>query len=68
MPVEELGRRLSLVLLTYNCAHRLAPVLDRVLALGVPVIAVDNGSTDATAELLADRPDVRLAPMGCGTR
>jgi GT2 family glycosyltransferase len=48
-----LASQLSVVLLTHNCAHRLVPILRRLSALGTPVIAVDNGSADATADLLA---------------
>ncbi|MCW2540011.1 MAG: glycosyl transferase [Frankiales bacterium] len=48
----ELGERLTIVLLTYNCAHRLSPILAELLALGVAIIAVDNGSCDQTADLL----------------
>ncbi len=51
-PASSLGDRLSVVLLTYNCAHRIEPVVERLLGLGVPVIAVDNGSGDGTAEVL----------------
>lgn len=49
-----LGRRLTVVLLTFNCAERLAPVLERLLALGVPVVAVDNASVDGTVAVLRD--------------
>ncbi len=52
------------VLLTYNCAQRIAPVLDHLLALGVPVIAVDNASTDGTAEVLRTRSGLQVAVMG----
>lgn len=55
-----LGERISIVLLTYNCAHRLERILDETLALGVPVIAVDNGSADSTAEVLAEREGIQL--------
>lgn len=49
---EPLYRSLSVVLLTYNCAHRIAPVVERLLRLGLPLIAVDNGSSDGTADVL----------------
>jgi GT2 family glycosyltransferase len=55
-----LGERITVVLLTYNCAHRLGRILDEVLALGVPVVAVDNGSHDETAQVLAERSDVQV--------
>src|SRR5690349_15943341 len=37
---------------TYNNARTLAGVLDRVVALGLPVIVVNDGATDGTAEVL----------------
>ena len=48
----ELRDRVTIVLLTYNCAHRLRLVLDELAALDVPLIAVDNASEDQTARLL----------------
>lgn len=39
---------------TYNNARTLRAVLDGVAAHGLPVIACDDGSTDATASLLAE--------------
>jgi GT2 family glycosyltransferase len=50
----------SVVLLTYNCGHRLDPILDRLLALDVPVIAVDNGSADDTVAVLRGRPGIEV--------
>src|SRR5690349_14498294 len=50
---DGLASRLTIVLLTYNCAHRLALVLGHLTALGLPVIAVDNASTDGTPDVLA---------------
>lgn len=44
--------RVTQVLLTYNCARWLDRTLGHLLAAGAPVIAVDNGSTDATREVL----------------
>jgi N-acetylglucosaminyl-diphospho-decaprenol L-rhamnosyltransferase len=44
---------LTMVLLTYNCAHRLEPILKQLLAVELPLIAVDNASTDCTREVLA---------------
>ncbi len=42
----------TLVLLTHNCGHRLEPILDRLLRLRMPVVAVDNGSADDTVAVL----------------
>lgn len=43
----------AVVVPTYNNAGTLANVLDRILALALPIIVVNDGSTDATADLLA---------------
>jgi glycosyltransferase involved in cell wall biosynthesis len=42
---------------TYNNAGTLADVARRIAATGLPVIIVNDGSTDATAEILAAPPD-----------
>jgi GT2 family glycosyltransferase len=55
------------VLLTYNCGPRLEPILDRLEALSVPVVAVDNGSVDGTVQLLRDRQlEVIALPKNIG--
>jgi GT2 family glycosyltransferase len=59
-PAAPLRDRLSVVLLTYNCAHRIEPTLKHLVALGLPLIVVDNGSADETVELLAGRDDLEL--------
>lgn len=66
--VTPLRQRITIVLLTYNCAHRLQRILDETLALGVPVIAVDNASHDETARVLAEREGVQLIrlPLNIG--
>jgi GT2 family glycosyltransferase len=48
----DLRERVTVVLLTYNCAHRVAPILSELLALNVPIVAVDNGSADQTPDFL----------------
>jgi len=66
MPAAEkppLHHRLSVVLLTYQCAHRIAPIVERLLALGVPVVAVDNGSRDGTADVLAGYDAVEVVRL-----
>jgi GT2 family glycosyltransferase len=55
-----LRERITIVLLTYNCAHRLQRILDETLALDVPVIAVDNASHDGTADVVAERDGVQI--------
>jgi N-acetylglucosaminyl-diphospho-decaprenol L-rhamnosyltransferase len=59
----ELADRLSVVLLTHDCAHRIRPILSRLLSLGIPVIAVDNASTDGTPEVLRQYPDIELVAL-----
>jgi glycosyltransferase involved in cell wall biosynthesis len=53
--------KLSILLPIYNEAHELAACLDRVLASSAAeIIAVDDGSTDATPQILARYSDPRL--------
>jgi glycosyltransferase involved in cell wall biosynthesis len=53
--------RFALVIPVYNHAARVAAVVRQSLQLGLPVIVVDDGSTDETAAVLAPfRPDIRL--------
>ena len=47
------GPRVTLILLTFNSAGWLERTLGHLLGTGLPVIAVDNASTDATPQLLA---------------
>jgi GT2 family glycosyltransferase len=63
----------TVVVVTWQGRHLLAPCLDALAAqtLGADrfnVVVVDNASTDATADLLAARPDVRVvtAPRNLG--
>ena len=62
-PEPALRERVTVVLLTYNCAHRLAPILDELLGLDVPIIAVDNGSRDHTVELLAEHAAIEVVAL-----
>lgn len=55
--------RLSVVLLTFNCAHRLSAVLDHLVGLDVPIIAVDNASSDETRAVLAGYPQIEIVPL-----
>ncbi len=56
------------MLLTYNCAHRVAATLDHLVELDVPVIVVDNGSRDDIGDVLTKFPDVQavLLPRNIG--
>lgn len=60
----------GVVIPTFNRAHTLGRALDSVLAQTLrprQIVVVDDGSTDATAELLAKYPDVeRLRQENCG--
>lgn len=58
-----LGDRVSVVLLTFNCAHRIQPILERLTALDVAVIAVDNASTDGTAAVLDRQAGVEVVRL-----
>jgi N-acetylglucosaminyl-diphospho-decaprenol L-rhamnosyltransferase len=55
---------LDIVIVTFNSAHVIDHLLDSIpAALGElrgEVIIVDNGSTDGTPELIADRPNCRI--------
>jgi GT2 family glycosyltransferase len=55
---------ISVVVLTWNGIHYLAPCLESLLAqdgADLEIIVVDNGSTDGTPDLMAERyPGVRL--------
>lgn len=60
---EPLRDRLTVVLLTYNCAHRIEPIVRELLALDVTIIAVDNASHDATVGVLRSFADVDVLPL-----
>ena len=49
--------------MTFNCAHRLIPILDKLRQLDVPIIAVDNASSDGTVEVLTSRPEVDVIAL-----
>jgi glycosyltransferase involved in cell wall biosynthesis len=64
---NQLGDRLSdhlprflTALPVYNEAAHLSGVLDEVTKYAADVLAVDDGSTDGTSKLLADRDDVHV--------
>lgn len=64
---NDLATRVSVVLLTFNCESRIDPILDRLLSLGAPLIAVDNGSADNTVERLQHRGiEVTALPHNIG--
>lgn len=57
------SHRATVVLLTYECADRLAPILRRLTTLGLPVVAVDNGSRDGTEAVLRATPGVETVRL-----
>jgi GT2 family glycosyltransferase len=61
--VPALGQRLTVVLLTYNCAHRIAPILEKLLELQLPIVAVDNGSRDGTADVVSGYGGIDLVRL-----
>jgi uncharacterized protein (DUF2062 family) len=74
LPMDEHAPRFSPVVVapTYDNARTLRDVLSRVARHGVPVIVVNDGSTDETAELLEilrrESPPIRVAThaRNCG--
>lgn len=62
----ERARELGCVVVvpTYNNSATLSAVIDDVLMYCADVIVVDDGSTDATAQLLAAREDVAVLSYG----
>jgi GT2 family glycosyltransferase len=66
-PRRGLPDRISVVLLTYNCIQRIETITDQLRQLGVPLIVVDNASTDGTADWLQGTDlDVVLLPDNLG--
>ncbi len=55
-----MSQRILIALPVYNEAAHLTGVLDEVLRLGCDVLVVDDGSTDGTSQLLAQRHDVQV--------
>jgi glycosyltransferase involved in cell wall biosynthesis len=58
-PAEPVPKFLT-ALPVYNEAAHVLPVLDEVLRFTPDVLVVDDGSTDGTAELLANRGDISV--------
>jgi len=57
----EVGKRFAVVIPVYNHARNIEGVARRALKLGFPVVVVDDGSTDATSDILRRVPGlVRL--------
>lgn len=60
---DGLDEKVSVVLLTFNCGDRLDPILDHLLALKVPIIAVDNASADDTVRTLRSRTGIQVITL-----
>jgi GT2 family glycosyltransferase len=55
--------RVTIVLLTYNCAPWIRRTLHHLESTGCPLVAVDNGSTDATLDALREHPNLRCVEL-----
>jgi glycosyltransferase involved in cell wall biosynthesis len=55
-----MARRFLSALPVYNEVNHVMPVLDEVLRYSADVLVVDDGSTDGTRELLAQRNDIHV--------
>ena len=55
-----MNRKFLTALPVYNESNYVNPVLDQVLRYSPHVLVVDDGSTDGTTELLAQRSDIQL--------
>jgi glycosyltransferase involved in cell wall biosynthesis len=60
MPHRVSRNRVSVVIPVYNHAQMVAEVVQRSLLLGVPVIVVDDGSTDATYDRIKRIEGIRI--------
>jgi dolichol-phosphate mannosyltransferase len=63
LPLDSLGEvrvRLLIAIPTFNEIRYVKRVLDRVVSYERDVLVIDDGSTDGTAEFLADRQDIKL--------
>ncbi|MFC4727753.1 glycosyltransferase family 2 protein [Coralloluteibacterium thermophilus] len=55
-PQQAAPGRVVVLIPALNEERSIAQVLDSVLALGLPIIMIDDGSEDRTAEIAAERP------------
>lgn len=58
--MTDLAGRVTIVLLLHNCEPWVGRTLDRLVELELPIIAVDNASSDGTRDVVAVYPDVIL--------
>lgn len=52
LKLQPISDRVTIVLLTYNCADRIATTVRHLIDSQVPIIAVDNASEDDTLDVL----------------
>ncbi len=52
--------RVACVIPVYNHGRTVGELVERTLAQGLPTVVVDDGSSDATADVLAHIPEVRV--------
>jgi glycosyltransferase involved in cell wall biosynthesis len=52
--------RYAIVLPAYNHEKQLRSVIEKTVKIGLPLIVVDDGSTDSTSKVLASFPDVTV--------
>jgi glycosyltransferase involved in cell wall biosynthesis len=60
MPERVSGNRVCFVIPVYNHEQKVAEVVERSLGLGIPVIVVDDGSTDATHDRIKNIAGIRI--------
>jgi len=54
------SRRFAIVIPAYNHGRQVGGVVEKTLQLGLPVIVVDDGSTDSTPQVLGSLSDVTV--------
>jgi N-acetylglucosaminyl-diphospho-decaprenol L-rhamnosyltransferase len=59
----ELAEKITLVLLTFNSSKFLERTLDHLLTLELPIVAVDNASSDTTVEMLRRHPEIDVIAL-----
>jgi glycosyltransferase involved in cell wall biosynthesis len=58
--MEEYLKNTIVIIPTYNNAATVGDVIRRTLPSGLPVLVVNDGSTDSTREVLAQFPEIRV--------
>ncbi|MBU4177535.1 MAG: glycosyltransferase family 2 protein [Desulfurivibrionaceae bacterium] len=50
----------AVIIPVYNHGQRIGAVIDQALKLGLPLLVIDDGSTDRTAEIIRDIPGISV--------